>query len=687
MNKFLLIFAIAALFLSGCSATNDEQKAQIEPYKLRNSYLSTERKETESTDVVIDEDVLRKSGFERVESIELHNVSVADKYLNSTEFSGDTDVTIAANAMPASEFLHYAFGEVLGTNYVLANDLKDASAPITLNIQNPISKSELFSLVANILAEQQISIDYNEGVFYFQGTALGKAKAVIGIGRTISSVPQTSGQILQIIPTHYGVRLSLERTIRNLVEADITPDFEQNAIFVMGTRANVLRTIELVQLLDVPANRGKYIGMLSLQYIAMQEFIEQATTLLTNEGISTGINNENNRSVLLVPLSNLGSVAIFANSEEILRRVRYWAEILDKPAQGENAQYFVYSPNYARAVDLGQSIGQLLGIANPVGRSANSSSTGQNASALQSETVSSSSSNIVSNADLSFVVDERSNTLIFNTTGDNYLKLLPLLNRLDILPKQILLEVMIAEVTLTDDFKFGVEFALKNNEKFNISTLGAFGAGSTGGIVGKFIDQDLFTNTRGEVAASFFRENRLVNVLSNPTLLVRDGMTATISVGTEIPTLGGTAVDDGVQTTSINYRRTGVDLSVTPTVNAQGVVIMNIDQSISNTVETTAEAASPSIFDRSLQTEAVVESGQTVILGGLISENSSVGETKVPVLGDLPLIGNVFKGQNDSKTKTELVMIVTPRVIESSEEWDKLLTDFQNGLENIQFEK
>lgn len=675
INRSLLAFACAIL-MSACSSTDNAVEPE-QQYQVAKSYLKSNER-ISPNDINNDDSgsEQRTRGFTQLQSLTVSNQSVENALQNVDFFGHDEKVTLAANAMPLNQFIHYAFGEVLGVNYVVGKSLKSQKKSVTMNVQNPVSKQELFKLLTSLLTREQVSIDFDENTFFLQKNEMSKAKAIIGIGRNVTSVPQVSGQILQVIPIKFDIKISLERTVRDLVDAKITTDYDQNALFVLGDRANILRAIELVELLDVPANRGRYIGLLTLQYISIDDFIEQATQLLNNEGLSVGTTNIVNKSVYMVALNNIGAIALFASAQETVQRVRYWATVLDQPAKGENAQYFVFNPSYARATDVGESVGRLLSLGNNIStRSSSTRSTGSNASELKSENT---SRNIVSNRDVSFVVDERSNALIFSTTGDQYQKLLPLLKKLDVLPKQVLLEVMIAEVSLTDDFKYGVEFFLKNSSRFTASTLGSFGAGDTGGINFSFDDGS------AEVAASFFRENRFVNVISNPSILVRDGVSANISVGTDIPTVGGTVVDDGVTNTNVVYRRTGVNVTVTPTVNAKGVVIMSVTQSISNTVETTAEASSPSIFDRSLKTEVVVESGQTVLLGGLISENVSNGETKVPLLGDIPVLGKLFTGQNDSKSKTELVMMVTPKVIDSSEQWDKLIESFQAGLENLQ---
>ncbi|AWL11214.1 Type II secretion system protein [Saliniradius amylolyticus] len=678
--KKITVTVILSTLLIGC-ATNQEshenQKQDNFVYELKKSYLSGGEPVQEATEPEDTDDEGRKKDFEPLKSITADQKEEVQQQRIAETFSAQEKATIAAENMPLTEFLHYAFGEILSENYVVAPDLKNNKTPVTANVKEPVSKRELFNIIASVLKREQVSVDYDNGTFFFQAAKLGKAKAAIGIGNTPESVPNTSGQILQVVPIKYGIKVALERTVRELISATIRADFEQSSLFVMGDRSNVLRALELIDILDTPANRGKHIGLITLTYIPLNEFVNQTKTLMENEGLNVGVNTGSNSNIALVPLEHLGSAAVFATSEELLDRVKYWATILDQPTRGESEQYFVYNPKYARATDLGKSIGDLISLGSRSTVSKNQRSTGANAEELRN--TGDSGSTLVSAEKMSFVVDERSNSIIFRTSGSQYQTLLPLLRKLDVLPKQVLLEVLIAEVTMADDFKYGVEFALKNSSRLSVTTQGSFGAGETGGLNLSFLDGG------AEAVASFFKENKFINVLSNPSLLVRDGVAANISVGTDIPVVGGTVSQDGGNvTTNIEYRKTGVDVSVTPTINAQGVVIMSINQRISNTVDTTAGSnGSPSIFERSLDTEAVVGSGKTVLLGGLISEDVSNGETKVPGFGDLPLVGHLFKGRTDSRSKTELVMLVTPKVIESNEQWNKLMSDFEGGLENI----
>jgi general secretion pathway protein D len=275
------------------------------------------------------------------------------------------------------------------------------------------------------------------------------------------------------------------------------------------------------------------------------------------------------------------------------------------------------------------------------------------------------------------VVDERTNALIFYTTGSRYRELLPMLSKLDLLPKQVALDIIIAEVSLQDEFKYGVEWALSRSQ-VNLATSGAFGVAGIGGM-GLIIN-----GTEGPVNANFLDSNSLVNVLSRPTIMVRDGVAANINVGSDISVVGQTTQDpiNGErQTTSSEYRKTGLDVSVTPTINSNNVVTMEISQTISNSVpDSSGAGGNPDIFERSINTELVAGSGQTVMMAGLISESSSSGDKGAPLLNKIPLLGGLFESNAKSTDRTELIMLITPRVIASLDNWDAVISDFREGL-------
>lgn len=595
------------------------------------------------------------------------------KPLPADKFSLEMLVSVSAEKMPVRDFIHYIFGELLSVNYVLG-EVNDAGIDldedtVTLNISDPVSARDLFRLVNEILIERGVHVKFGNDTFFFyrQSESSGIPQLVIGIGRADSDVPETAQKIMQVVPLKFGIKVSIERTLRSLIKAKITPDFEQSAIYVEGGRDEIIRALELIDMLDTPAMRGRHIGLIEFNFVDPSVFSKEVLILLENEGIDAAMGRPNNKNLVLVPLQQLGALAVFATNEFLLERVRHWARLIDVPGEGPSKQYFLYHPKYARAVDLNESISALLGLDGSGATDDNGGSTGNAPSPRRS---------VTSNA-ISMVVDERSNALIIYTAGQQYKSLLPLLRKLDVLPKQVMLDITIAEVSMKDEFKHGVEWALKKGE-VNLTTQGAFGASSVGGI-GLVIN-----GNKGPLTANFLTTNSLANILSQPTLMVRDGVTADISIGSTISVVGATTQDpiNGErQTTSSEYRQTGVKLFVTPTVNAAGIVVIEIDQSISNSVPGSSGASgNPDIFERSISTEVLARSGQTVMLAGLISQNYTNGGSGTPGFSKIPVIGNLFKANSVSSNRTELVILITPRVLDDLLDWEPLIEGFKDGL-------
>jgi len=458
-------------------------------------------------------------------------------------------------------------------------------------------------------------------------------------------------------------------------------------LFIKGKRSEIMKALEFIRLIDKPSTLAANVGLIELVYSGADDFSEQLKVILENEGVAVGIGQQGSNSVVLVPVSSKGSIIVFAKTPEILNRVNFWAQKLDKATNKGELGYFVYRPKFARASDLGESLSAIVNVSGGNFSNSQNSSTSPNSSNKATKSAVKRNASSIGSSALRIAIDQRSNTLIISSTGAEYHKILPLIKSLDVLPKQIMLEMTLAEVTLTDEFKQGVEYTFSEQNgdtNYSLGTKGSLGLKNVGGF------SYSLTGLKGDIQLALSQDNNLVNILSRPSIVVRDGVSASITVGTDIPVVGSTTTDPisgDRETTSIDYRKTGIELQVTPTVNSQGVVIMEISQKISNTVDGgAATGTSPSIFERSISTEVVASSGQTIILGGLISENKTVSESKVPFLGDIPLLGSLFRVDGDEVTKTELVVLVTPRIIEREDEWQGLKTKFFNALDNLKLQ-
>ncbi|MCD1599851.1 secretin N-terminal domain-containing protein [Rheinheimera aquimaris] len=688
LNRFIAAIT-ASVLLSSC-ALNDES------YKVLSSRLASgEQEQIVSSDEVEEQSSSPASTsplYTSLNSLQSDKAVLRNQQNAASIISNSDKVSFAADKMPVEQFIHSVLGDVLKLNYVVADGISTLQQPVTLNLQQPISSRQLYLLTAQLLDDNNVAISLRDNTFFVHAKVSGESgSTAIGIGREYSDVPQVVGPVMQIVPIKYGISASIERTLRELTKARVTPDFEKNMLFVAGDRSEVIRALDLIDLLDMPANRGRNVGILRLTYVTAEDFITQVSRLLESEGIPADKGANPKSNIVMIPIDQIGAVALFGSEQFYIDRVNYWAKQLDKPSEGAQKRYYIFHPRFARASDLGASVAPLInpqagGIANNSGNQSRDTASAFNSEMPQTQNSSSrgnstKQSMTVSSEDITMTVDERSNTIIFYTSGIRYQSLLPMIRRLDIMPKQILLEATIAEVTLTDELSMGLEFAIQNG-KFGYSTKGAFGVSEFGGLRLSYVD------IGKELLANLKASKTKVNVLSNPTLVVRDGVNANINVGTDVPTAGSTSINPGTETetTTVEYRKTGVSLSVTPTINAQGLVVLEIDQKISNTTDGGTFAGSPAIFERSLRTEVLAQSGQTIMLGGLISENTSKSNTKVPLLGDIPGIGALFRGQKDSTSKTELIILITPKVIDQPEHWQQIKNKLDTGLQNLRIQ-
>jgi len=675
---------ITVLSLSACTST------EIDTPTTAKSYLQQNIANSSAEDLIANENKASEknndNGIKYLTPLTTTQKKKNQQKNLTQQFSNTKLVKMSADDLALKDYLHYVMGELLNVSYILGEQVKNDNQSVTLNLQQDISQRKLFNVSEQLLSERGYIIRFEDGIYYIHKTegSADQGSIVYGYGKTLADVPDSPSTIVQLVPFTFGMQTSLANTLKQIVNIKATPDFQRNTIILQGKRKDVIRALEFINLMDQPAFKNRQIGVYKANFVSTEELVEKLPALLKQEGISVSAKGQNDMAISIVALDRIATLIIFANSKTIIERAGFWAEKIDQAPSGNELQYFIYKPQFALATDLGESLSILISGgsgSSGAGVGSSTSASGQNANKNSTSAKGKSSVSMsAANEDMSLVIDERANALIFNTTGDKYRKLLPLIKRLDVMPKQVILEMMIAEVKLTDEFKQGVEFALTNK---GAAVTGGFDLTSGAGGLSY-----LLTGSQGSLSYNLLQTNTNVNVLSRPSLLARDGVQASITVGDDIPTVGEIVTDpvNGSQT-SIVYRKTGVDLQVTPTINARGIITMVIQQKISNQAPgDDSVAGSPIIFERSITTEVVAASGQTVILGGLISENRTINDRSVPFLSSLPFIGKLFDSTSDTKDKTELVVLVTPRIIESPAEWDELMNNFLSSYENVKID-
>jgi len=677
-NISLSVFTV--LVLSACSTTS---KSTVEQSFLKQNKNASEIniKSTQQTQALTTETVkaASQSGMSYLSPLAANNKASKQAIELTAQFSDKKRVKLTADDLPLKDYLHYVLGDLLGVSYILGDKLKADNKAVTLNLQKDITERRLFTLSEELLSERGYVIRLEDDIFYIHKAEAGNAAGfVYGYGSNISDVPATSQNIIQMVPFEYGLKNDLSIILPGIAKVIATSDRAHQAFILRGKRREIIKALEFIQLMDQPGFKNRHIGAYKSTFVSNEVLLKKLPELLLQEGITVSANNQTDKTVSFVSLERLGTTIIFANSQLLIDRVGFWAKNIDQPASGDELQYFIYSPKYSSAKDLGESLQSLFGG----GQSADVSNTTSAATEnKKNNSKNKSKTSSIKSENMTISVDERANALIFETTGQQYRKIHDLIKRLDILPKQVALEVVIAEVTLTDEFRQGVEFAFSKG-KFSAGNKGSMGVSEFGGLSLGWVGPS------GEVSMQLFQSNSLVNILSRPSLVVRDGIEANINVGTEIPVVSETKTSDqtDVSTSSITYRKTGVSLEVTPTINGQGVIVMQVRQSISNTVDTDTQTTTPSIFSRDITTEVIAENGQTVLLGGLISETTSNGDTAVPFFSSIPIIGALFQAKKDKTDKTELVVMITPRIIESTKEWDEIKANLATSLSSITVE-
>jgi general secretion pathway protein D len=279
---------------------------------------------------------------------------------------------------------------------------------------------------------------------------------------------------------------------------------------------------------------------------------------------------------------------------------------------------------------------------------------------------------------IGIVADEANNSLVITATAQEFRRMRQILDQIDVSPNQVLLEATIAEVRLNDDLKMGVRwfFQLGNHQlKLTDSAVGA--------ITPTFPGFSNFFNTPNvQVVFNALSSITDINIISSPTLVVLDNKKATLQVGNEVPIATQSAVavltPGSPIVNSITYRSTGIVLNITPRIGDRGRIMLDVEQEASDVVQTsTSTIDSPTIQQRRIKTTVAVNDGEALILGGLIQDRADNKRDQIPLVGQVPVLGNLFKNKLDQIARTELLVAITPRIVKDSMQVRAITEEFR----------
>jgi general secretion pathway protein D len=620
-----------------------------------------------------------------------------------------TDVDI--NQVVAS-----VLGEALGLNYSVDPSVKGT---MSLRSSRALSAEELLPALEAALRVQDLALVQVNGTYH--------VVPVKDAPRRVTSINlptdrTQAGFSIQIVPLQFTSPAEMEKILQPFAPPGgvMKVDEARNLLLLAGSSQELNTMLDVVKTFDVDWLAGMSYGFFNLNYVDAKTAVTELSEIFADpKSPLAGV-------VRLVPVTRLNTILVITPQPKYLQAVEAWIKRLDVGGTSAGRRIYVYDVQNGRAEDLAKSLNKILSLptadedqptpghsafsmnsGSSVGSSFNSGvssglASGFNSSAnpgggpnatnnLYPPLLGSSagqlglSQNTAKQGDLRIVANNDSNSLLVLATPAEFSVIEAALLRLDAPSRQVLIEASLAEVTLNDELRYGVQWNY-NGKKGPITLSDS----ATGAISQSFPGLSyLFTgSTNISAVLNALETVTTVRVISSPKLVTLNNHEAQLQVGDEVPIATQSAVSvvnpDAPIVNSVQMQDTGVILSVTPRVNKNGLVEMDITQEVSNSVPTTTSGIdSPTIQQRKLSTTVVVKNGDTIALGGLITESKSKTKSGVPYLQKIPFLGALFRDTDNQTMRTELILLITPRVIRDDNEFQNVMDDLRNEFKSL----
>jgi general secretion pathway protein D len=595
----------------------------------------------------------------------------------------DEPVSIAIEQTALPMFVQILYGSVLKVPYTLDPTVTSRTDPVTFKTSQALPRSKVLQLADTLLRSYGLTAQEFGGLVRIApvgATALTSIPAIRRSEGDVGLAANDQRQVFHYIETSVVRAAEMSQWLKQMLGTRVTLyEDNQNAFLLAGSTGDVRAALEVIRALDQPRMRGRFARRLTPANAAAPELAARLSEVLTAQGYSTALTASGSATVQILPIPSIGSIVVFAGTEAVLEHVVRWARELDqspKNASTNNA-LFTYPVRFADAQDLARTLSELLGGVG--GASVPAAAQGSPVGGAPAAAARSSSGGRV-------VVNNATNTLIFRgTNAEEQQQIRQLLLELDRPTKSAMIEVVVAELSVGALQRLGVQWThngLTSLTPARSATLGGSGLSIS------------YTNAARDILAAIdaLASDSNARVLSNPKVMARNGETASIQVGSEVPivtTQQSTSVSGspfpGVGTAGvlqqIQYRSTGVILNVRPVINSGNRLDLDVSQEVSSPeVTETGVNSSPTISTRRISTKLSLRDGSTVLLGGLISRNSSRSKSGVPLLKDIPLIGAAFRNQSERADERELLVMITPYVINDDFEAEEISAAVQRSF-------
>ncbi len=620
--------------------------------------------------------------------------------------AGPGEITLNFENVNILEVVKVILGDLLGLNYLVDPRVQGTA---TLQTSRPISKDALLPTLETLLRMNGAALVLDGGLYNIVPREIA-AQGLVAPQLGDSSVPLPTGYGVQIVPLEYISATEMQKLLEPFSSPGsiLRVDAQRNLIVLAGASEELNQLLATIEVFDVDWLKGMSVALIT------PDFVDVATLSAELEQVFGDPTYSPWASLIrFVAIERLNGLLVITPRRQVLREVVNFAERLDRDPGTVGKRLFVYHVQNGKAGELASVLSQVFEQSTAASAPRPELAPGLEPVELESppsetpepeiEALPSTAPltplpgavaanqaglSISEDSSIRIIADEVNNALLIMGTAREYKVVREALRQLDIIPLQVLIEVTIAEITLDGRLEYGLEWFFKNNFSQNRQGVGVLDLGAAGLAQLTPGFSYAIADSAGLVRAvlnALARDSK-VNIVSSPSLMVLNNQSANIEVGDQVPITTrqqqSTATDANV-VNSIEYRDTGVLLTVQPRVNAGGLVIMEVEQEVSDVAETTADSLTPTIQQRRISSTVAVQSGRTVVLGGLIRENRLEAKEGVPGLYRLPVVGALFGATTNDQRRTELVVLITPRVVKDQEAARQITEEFRAKMASL----
>ncbi|RNJ44815.1 type II secretion system protein GspD [Mesorhizobium erdmanii] len=585
---------------------------------------------------------------------------------------------------PIADAAKAVLGDALHLNYIVDPRVQGT---VTLQTSQPVSQDALVDILQSALAVNAAGITSRGGTY--QIVPLSEIMASTPPVSVPSTSPSGPGVKVQVLQLQFIAADEMKTILEPITRQGsvLRVDSTRNIITVAGSDSDLNAIREAVSVFDVDWMRGMSVALHPLKTSKPEAVAAELDSIFgTKDGPGAKL-------IQFIPNDRLNSVLVITSRPAYLARAATWINKLDRLAETNESQLFVYQIQNRPAKELASVLSSVLGTTvKTEGQSGGANvAPDQTPIAMQSDGVTPApltgpspslpQQDNQAPAHATVVADVENNALLIQTTARDYQRIEQILTKVDVLPTQVMLEAVIAEVTLNDDLKYGLRWFFENGgTKVSVTDVAKAAAGATlPGFNWSYATDNI------QVTLNALSKITDVNVISAPTIMALNNQKAILQVGDQVPILTQQSQDTGNGTApiinSVQMKDTGVILTVTPRINNAGRVMLDIQQEVSNVTKTeSSDIDSPTIQQRKIQTRVLVNDGESLALGGLIQQNNSVDRSQVPILGDIPILGNAFKQKDDTIKRTELIIFIRPHVVRDINEAREVTDEFRGKI-------